>query len=139
VRHHGNNASFSAKVFIDATYEGDLMAFSGVSYNVGREPETQYNEPSAGVREGSGSQSAFDDNGKLLPGVLSRPPGPIGSGDNKTQSYNFRLSLTNDKNNQAPFPKPENYDPGVMWNSSVDDQCDRTDRPAEAAEKMVPA
>jgi hypothetical protein len=134
-----NNASFSAKVFIDATYEGDLMAFSGVSYIVGRESQRQYDEYSAGVREGSGSQSAFDDNGVLLPGVLSQPPGPVGSGDKKTQSYNFRLSLTNDKNNQLPFPKPDNYDPKRYTElyRSMTNAIERIG-PAEAAAKMFP-
>jgi hypothetical protein len=102
---------YSSKIFIDATYEGDLMAFSGVSYIVGREAQSLYNEYSAGVRDAYGSGSAYDDNGKLLFGLQSQPPGPVGSGDNKTQAYNFRLSLTNDSNNRLPYPKPDNYDP----------------------------
>lgn len=105
-----NGAIFSAKVFIDASYEGDLMAFSGVSYIVGREAQSEYDEYSAGIREGSGARSAFE-NGKLLPGIQATPPGPIGAGDKKTQAYNFRLSLTNNKANLAPYPKPANYDP----------------------------
>lgn len=106
-----NGTIFSGKEFIDATYEGDLMAFSGVSYIVGREPVTQYGEPSAGIREGFGSGSAYDSAGKLLPDILPHPPGETGSGDKKTQSYNFRLSLTDDPNNQLPFFKPTHYDP----------------------------
>lgn len=106
-----NGKVYSGKVFIDATYEGDLMAFAGASYIVGREAQSLYNEYSAGVRDAFGSQSAYDENGKLLPGVQRTPPGPVGSGDDKTQAYNFRLSLTNDQNNRVPFPKPKKYDP----------------------------
>lgn len=117
-----NGVTFSAKVFIDATYEGDLMAFAGASYTIGREAQSLYNEYSAGVREGSGFRSAYQD-GKLLPGILPNPPGPVGSGDKKTQAYNFRLSLTNDKNNQVPYPKPKNYNPGryiELYESTMD-------------------
>lgn len=103
--------SYSGKIFIDASYEGDLMAFAGASYVVGREAQSLYQEYSAGVRDAFGTQSAYDENGRLLPGVQKASPGPVGSGDQKTQAYNFRLSLTNDKNNQVPFPKPAGYDP----------------------------
>lgn len=105
-----NGDEFAGKVFIDATYEGDLMAFAGVSYIVGREGKDVYNEYSAGVRDAFGSQSAYDDEGKLLPGVQTQIPGPVGSGDKKTQAYNFRLSLTNESGNMIPFPKPVHYD-----------------------------
>lgn len=101
---------YSGKIFIDATYEGDLMAFAGVSYIVGREAQSVYNEYSAGVRDSYGSGSAYE-NGKLLYGLSPTPPGPVGSGDKKTQAYNFRLTLTNDPNNRRPYPKPDNYDP----------------------------
>lgn len=123
---------FSGKVFIDATYEGDLMAFSGVSYIVGRESQEKYNEAFAGVTVGVystgqpfafGTHSAYDDNGILLPYVLGKPPGPIGSGDNKTQCYNFRLSLTNVSENRVPWFKPANYDPRlyIQLNRSTTD------------------
>ncbi|WPU93189.1 FAD-dependent oxidoreductase [Mucilaginibacter sabulilitoris] len=105
-----NGDEFTGKVFIDATYEGDLMAFAGVSYIVGREAKEVYNEYSAGIRDSFGSQSAYDDAGKLLPRVQTQAPGPVGSGDTKTQAYNFRLSLTNDPGNLVPFPKPGHYD-----------------------------
>jgi hypothetical protein len=105
-----NGDEFAGKVFIDATYEGDLMAFAGVSYIVGRESTAVYNEYSAGVRDAFGSQSAYDEDGKLLPGVQTQAPGPVGSGDKKTQAYNCRLSLTNAPGNVVPFPKPEHYD-----------------------------
>ncbi len=106
-----NGAAFTARVFIDASYEGDLMAFAGVSYIVGREAQKEYNEYSAGIREGSGRHSAYDEQGRLLPNVLPKPPGAIGDGDKKTQAYNFRMSLTSNKDNQVPFPRPAGYDP----------------------------
>ncbi|MDF2380325.1 FAD-dependent oxidoreductase [Nostoc ellipsosporum NOK] len=106
-----NGSSFTGKVFIDASYEGDLMAFAGASYIVGREAQKDFNEYSAGIREGYGRHSAYDEQGKLLPNVLPKSPGAVGEGDKKTQAYNFRLSLTSNKNNQVPFPKPAGYDP----------------------------
>jgi len=114
-----NGAVFRAKVFVDCTYEGDLMAFSGVSYTWGREPASQYNESFAGVRELDKYHhhifpkgvSAYDENGKLLPEIQAGPRGKIGQGDKKIQAYNFRMCLSKDKDNQVPFPKPANYDP----------------------------
>lgn len=134
-----NGTVFSGKIFIDATYEGDLMAFAGVSYVVGRESQSLYNEYSAGIREGSGHRSAYDENGKLLPGILPHPPGPIGGGDKKTQAYNFRLSLCNDPNNKVPFPKPEKYDPALYHDlyASMQNAIEKLG-PVEAAAKMFP-
>jgi hypothetical protein len=103
---------FRASVFIDATYEGDLMAFAGASYIVGREPQSQYREYSAGVRAAQGAGiSPYDENHNLLPGILPRREGKEGDGDRKTQAYNFRLCLSNDPGNQTPYPKPPHYDP----------------------------
>jgi hypothetical protein len=102
---------FAGKVFIDATYEGDLMAFAGASYIVGREAQSQFNEYSAGVRDShSDPISAYDEHGRLLHGVSAKKEGNVGDGDKKTQAYNFRVVLSRDKNNQVPFPKPPNYD-----------------------------
>jgi hypothetical protein len=134
-----NGVSFTGKVFIDATYEGDLMAFAGASYIVGREAQSQFNEYSAGIREGSGAQSAFDEHGSLLPGILPIAPGAVGAGDKKTQAYNFRLSLSNDKNNQVPFPKPAGYDPKrylELYRSTTEAIAKLG--AAEAAAKMFP-
>jgi hypothetical protein len=133
-----NGAVFSAPVFIDATYEGDLMAFAGVSYTVGREAQSLYNEYSAGIRDGSGYRSAYE-NGKLLPGILPHPPGAVGSADKKTQAYNFRLSLTNNKDNRVPYPKPKNYSPDryiELYESTMD--AIQKLGAAEAAIKMFP-
>ncbi|MGA2988378.1 MAG: FAD-dependent oxidoreductase [Terriglobia bacterium] len=112
-----NGASFKAKVFIDATYEGDLMAQTGVSYTWGREGISQYGEPLAGVRaETPGHQfqvqlSPYDANGKLLPEIQAGPVGVPGSADKKVQAYNFRLCFSSDPADQAPFPQPQGYSP----------------------------
>lgn len=114
------NRVIKAKMFIDATYEGDLMAKSGVSYTVGRESNAQYGETFNGVQFSDFHQ--FPDNidpykipgdprSGLLWGISSDKLMPQGSADNKVQAYNFRLALTQDKNNQIAFAKPENYDP----------------------------
>ena len=134
-----NGTSFTGKVFIDATYEGDLMAFAGVSYVVGREAQSLYNEYSAGIREGSGHRSAYGPDGKLLFGIQPNPPGPIGAGDKKTQAYNFRLSLTNDPNNKRPYHKPEDYDTNRYYElllSTLD--AIKNLGAVEAAAKMFP-
>jgi hypothetical protein len=108
---------YHADVFIDATYEGDLMAKVGVAYTVGREGRTQYNESLAGVQEYSKFHqfpvkvSPFDQSGKLLPLVQTGPAGKPGQGDKKVQAYNFRLCLTQKPDLRLPFPKPGSYDP----------------------------
>jgi hypothetical protein len=112
-----DGASFQAKVFIDATYEGDLMAQAGVSYTWGREGISQYGESLAGVRaETPGHQfkvklSPYDSSGELLPEISAGPMGIPGSADEKVQAYNFRLCFSADPANQAPFPRPEGYSP----------------------------
>jgi hypothetical protein len=103
---------FAGKVFIDATYEGDLLAFSGTSYTYGREGLSQYHEYSAGVRAGhSEGISAYDAQGHLLEGVGPAREGSEGDADKKTQAYNVRVVLTKDSANRLPFPKPAGYDP----------------------------
>jgi hypothetical protein len=103
---------FRGSVFIDATYEGDLMAFAGVSYIVGREAQRQYGEYSAGVRDSHSEHiKASDADGKLLVGVMAQREGNVGDGDKKTQAYNFRVCLSRDKNNQVPYAKPQTYNP----------------------------
>ncbi|MES2222520.1 MAG: FAD-dependent oxidoreductase, partial [Acidobacteriota bacterium] len=108
---------WKGKVFIDATYEGDLMAASGVSFAWGRESIAQYGESLGGVRaESPGHQfkfkvSAYSGDGKLLPEISPVTMAPAGSGDHEVQAFNFRLILTQDPANLIPFPKPNNYDP----------------------------
>lgn len=112
-----NGSSAQAKIFIDATYEGDLMAQTKVRYTVGRESIKQYGESLAGVRPKDRNHqfdfpvAALDDKQQLIAEVQPSPRGEIGAGDRKVQAYNFRLCLSSDPNNQIPFPKPKAYDP----------------------------
>lgn len=108
---------FAGKVFIDASYEGDLMAKAGVSYTYGREAASDYNESIAGVQKHSPAHqwpvkvSGLDAGGKLLPFIQSGNIDKPGAGDKKVQTYNFRLCLTQVPELRLPFPKPDNYDP----------------------------
>jgi len=110
-----NGSVFHATIFVDASYEGDLMAQAGVSYTWGRESANAYNESLAGVRPKDPAHqfdfpvSAFDETGKLLPEIQKGPRGELGAGDRKIQAYNFRMILTNDANNRESFPKPPDY------------------------------
>ena len=112
-----DGSMFYAPIFVDASYEGDLMAQAGVSYTWGRESASQFDESLAGVRPKDLAHqfdfpvSAYDKNGKLLPEIQKGLRGELGAGDRKIQSYNFRMILTNDPNNRAPFPKPPDYNP----------------------------
>ena len=114
-----------AKIFLDASYEGDLMAAANVSHVTGREGKDDYNESLAGLSAGSKKNqfdlkiNPFDDNGRPLPFITKQMPfiefngkkRKIGSGDDIIQSYNFRLCLTRNVSNRIPFPKPQKYDP----------------------------
>ncbi|UCD30257.1 MAG: FAD-dependent oxidoreductase [Planctomycetota bacterium] len=112
-----NGVIFASKIFIDCSYEGDLMARAGISYTWGREGEEVYGESLAGVREYSKYHqfdvpvSAYDENGARLPCVYGGDRGRPGQGDNKIQAYNFRVCLCNRKDNRVPFPLPPNYNP----------------------------
>lgn len=116
-----NGREYQAKVFIDATYEGDLMAQAGVSYAVGRESNETYNEIFNGVQAGGPHhnfrrfvdpyKTAGDPSSGLLYGISAEPLGVNGTGDKSIQAYNFRLCLSWDDNNRKPFNQPANYDP----------------------------
>lgn len=108
-----------AKVFIDCTYEGDLMAKAGVSYTVGREANQVYNETYNGVQLRDKHQfvdgvDPYKIPGKpgsgLLWGISSAALPPIGSGNKQVQTYNFRICLTDDPANAIPITRPEGYD-----------------------------
>ena len=112
--------TFAGKVFIDATYEGDLMAKAGVSYTVGREANAQYGEtstassspPSPPVHQARRPlRQARRPLQRPAPRRPRRRPRRGGQGDKRVQAYNFRLCLTDRKANQLPFPKPAGYDP----------------------------
>ncbi|WP_373493783.1 FAD-dependent oxidoreductase, partial [Aquiflexum sp.] len=108
-----------AKMFIDATYEGDLMAKSGVTYTVGREPNSQYGETYNGVQLMKGHQfpdgvdpyqSKGDPESGLLWGISDHQLEPDGTGDDKVQAYNFRICLTDNPSNRIEITRPEGYD-----------------------------
>jgi hypothetical protein len=108
---------FTAKVFIDSSYEGDLMAQAGVSYVYGREASSQYGESLAGVRDRTPYHqflldiSPYDAAGQLLPEVSERRLPPAGSADKAVQSYNYRMCFTDVAANRAAFPMPPAYRP----------------------------
>jgi hypothetical protein len=118
--------AYAARMFIDATYEGDLMAAAGVDFHVGRESKAQYGEQWNGVQTGvlhhrhhfgvlsapiSPYRIAGDRTSGLLPRVSAEPPGEYGSADRKIQAYCYRLAATDVAENRLPFPKPDGYDP----------------------------
>lgn len=115
--------TYAAKMFIDATYEGDLMAAGGVDYHVGREANSVYDEEHNGVQVGvlhhghhfgTMKMSPYKTPGDPKSGVLARvstePVGEFGSGDKRVQAYCFRSCYTTVPENRIPFPKPERYD-----------------------------
>lgn len=115
--------TFKGKMFIDATYEGDLMAAAGVKYHVGREANSVYGEEFNGVQTGvfhhrhhftmkiSPYKVPGDPKSGLLPLISDKDPGIKGEGDSRIQAYCFRMCLSNNPDNRIPFPKPEGYDP----------------------------
>jgi hypothetical protein len=111
-----NGARFRGRIFVEASYEGDVMQQAGVRYTVGREPTSTYGESLAGVRPKDRNHQfdyrvpARDENGQLLPEISPLPRGEIGAGDARVQAYNFRLILTREKANQVPFERPPGYD-----------------------------
>ena len=114
-----NEKTVSGKMFIDCTYEGDLMAKAGVSYIVGREANKTYNETINGVQLMEGHQfpdgvdpykTPGDPSSGLIWGVSDNKLLPNGTGDSKVQAYNYRICLTKDPENSIPITKPEGYD-----------------------------
>lgn len=105
--------TFSAKVFVDATYEGDLMAAAGVDWTIGREGRAEKGESYAGKQYPKPKMniSGFDDAGRLLPLVTAADAGPDDTGDKNVMTYSFRLCLTRNPANRVPLPAPKNYDP----------------------------
>ena len=114
--------TYAGRVFLDATYEGDLMAAAGVSFTVGREANSQYGETLNGVQVGRAKSHQFEKpvdpfvrpgepSSGLLPRVMQWTPPPDGTADKKVQAYCYRTCLTDNPENRVPFPKPENYDP----------------------------
>ena len=112
---------FSAPMYIDATYEGDLMAAAGVDYIVGRESNDRYQEHYNGVYKGEIHNHFFPNNvdpyiipGDKSSGLVARvhdgPSGKNGDGDQRIQAYNYRMCMSDDDRNRVPFKKPDGYD-----------------------------
>ena len=121
-----SGATYEGRMFIDATYEGDLMAAAGVKYVVGREAKSVYGEEWNGVQTGvlhhrhhfgvlKDKISPYVIPGRpesgVLPHISAAPPGEYGAGDTKVQAYCYRLCLTTAPENRIAFPKPDNYNP----------------------------
>lgn len=104
---------FSAKTFVDATYEGDLMNAAGVSWTIGREGRVDYDEPLAGKQYPKPQMkiSGRDENGKPLPLITTEDAGADEAGDKRVMVYSFRLCLTDVAENRVPFSAPAHYDP----------------------------
>ena len=109
----------SGKMFIDASYEGDLMAKAGVNYTIGREANSQYGETYNGVQLMTGHQfpdgidpykTPGDPSSGLLWGISDAALEAGGTGDDKIQAYNFRICLTDDPANRVEITRPEGYD-----------------------------
>jgi len=118
--------TYVGRMFIDATYEGDLLAAAGVSYHVGRESKAQYGEDWNGIQTGvlhhrhhfgvlphgiSPYRVPGDPASGVLPRISTEPPGEYGAADHRVQAYCYRLCLTDHPENRVPFPKPDGYDP----------------------------
>lgn len=117
-----DGARYAGRMFVDATYEGDLMAMAGVGFTTGREGNAMYGEDYNGVQTAHADQHNFEldidpyvkpgeRSSGLVPLIEPGPPGEQGAGDKRIQAYNFRLCMTRDPANRAPVPKPPNYDP----------------------------
>ncbi len=117
--------TYEGKMFLDATYEGDLLAAAGVDYHVGREANSVHGEEWNGVQVGvlhhkhhfgavektvSPYKVPGDPNSGVLARISTEHPGVKGEGDHRVQAYCFRSCYTNDPANRVPFPKPEGYD-----------------------------
>ncbi len=125
IRMHSGK-EFRGRMFIDATYEGDLMASAGVKYHIGREANAVYGEKWNGIQVGvlhhrhhfgavKQPISPYDVPGDpasgVVPKVSTQPPGNYGEGDHRIQAYCFRTCFTKHEPNRVPFPKPQGYDP----------------------------
>jgi hypothetical protein len=125
-----NGSVVAGKVFVDATYEGDLMARAGISYTFGRESRDEYSEPQAGMRfvesldelRGTNDSRATDEpidaspyanDGILLPGFVSADEIVIGGADHKVMNYNYRVTVSR-ASNRVPITPPPQYNPDAF-------------------------
>ena len=105
--------AFTARVYVDGSYEGDLMAAAGVDWTIGREGREDYGESLAGRRYPKPAMDidGFDDAGRPLPLVTAQDRGDDAAGDANLMAYSFRLCLTTDPRNRVPMTLPTHYDP----------------------------
>lgn len=116
-----NGGKITGKTFVEASYEGDLIAASHISWTHGRESSATYNESLAGVRYETlyrqidvpidPYNTPGDPSSGLLYGISSEPFGTPGDGDKHLQSYSYRLPIADDPENRIPFTEPEGYEP----------------------------
>ncbi|WP_395743940.1 FAD-dependent oxidoreductase [Prosthecobacter sp.] len=108
-----SNGEFSAKVFVDGTYEGDLLPAAGVSWTIGREGRQEFGEALAGKQypKAKLAISGLDTAGKPLPLITTMDAGAEDKGDKNVMVCSFRLCVTKDPGNRVPFPQPARYDP----------------------------
>ncbi|RCS54769.1 FAD-dependent oxidoreductase [Bremerella cremea] len=118
--------TFAGKMFIDATYEGDLLAAAGVSFTTGRESNAKYGEIGNGVEVAMNNKNhrfrvavdpyvkPGDPTSGLVWGVHNNGPGEEGTGDNRIQAYCYRMCMSRIPENRVPFPKPEGYDDAMF-------------------------
>ena len=117
-----DGSAFAGAAFIDASYEGDLMAAAGATYRIGREGTDEFGEEWAGVQKGARHHGHFfpegvdpyvvpgDPTSGLLPRISPLPPGEDGEADSRIQAYCYRMCLTKVPGNRIPFAKPARYD-----------------------------
>jgi FAD dependent oxidoreductase len=112
-----NGDIVTAELFIDASYEGDLMAFADVGYRFGRESEAEYGESLAGYDRYPiiWDVSAYTPAGTLQLGVRPAPDRAVGAADHTVQDYGFRLTLTGESGNRVPFWQPPGYNRAWYW------------------------
>ena len=115
-----NSNLFRARMFIDASYEGDLMARAGITYTIGREATNQYGESYNGIRPAANAFGSLrvdpyavpgNAGSGLLPLLQSGPLGTVGDADHRLQAYNYRLCLTTTATNRLAITAPAGYDP----------------------------
>lgn len=119
--HLDNGSTVKAKMFIDASYEGDLLAGAGVSFVVGREANSEYDEKGNGITgplRGNQLPEGIDPyvvkgdpSSGLLPGINPDMGGNVGDGDHRFQAYCYRMVLTDVPANRIAVAKPGDYDP----------------------------
>ncbi|MDR0353089.1 MAG: FAD-dependent oxidoreductase [Opitutaceae bacterium] len=141
-----NGRVFRARVFIDATYEGDLMALAGVSYTIGREANARYGETLNGVQTRNARSHQFfpgvdpcirkgDPASGLLPFIDPAGPGKEGAADHRVQAYCFRMCLTDHPDNRIPFAKPDGY--REDWYELLLRNLEATPATATAAQRRI--